>query len=152
MKNSTSTSNYPKVAAMTMTAFDCKKSTVTGGFTIPYQPEEEEDCRIVPSPVYDAMDDKTRKLITTVLCLFLRKFVDTPSSHTHNVITAHTSWTSGYFQFSLYRSFHTCAFALSEKRTRSNWFQVSSSTFIFIVVTSHSWTLPRFSYFPSGKP
>jgi hypothetical protein len=67
-------------------------------------------------------DDKTRKLITTVLCLFLRKFVDTPSSHTHNVITAHTSWTSGYFQFSLYRSFHTCAFALSEKRTRSNWF------------------------------
>jgi hypothetical protein len=55
MKNSTSSSNYPKVAAMTMTAFDCKKSTVTGGFTITYQPEEEEDCRIVPSPVYDAM-------------------------------------------------------------------------------------------------
>ena len=49
-------SYYPKVAAMTMTAFDCKKSTVTGGFTITYQPEEEEDCRrIVPSPVYDAM-------------------------------------------------------------------------------------------------
>jgi hypothetical protein len=49
MKNSTSSSNYPKVAAMTMTAFDCKKSTVTGGFTITYQPEEVlrlSDCAV----------------------------------------------------------------------------------------------------------